>query len=474
MSILGGGTTDFPSILGSDDLDIDCINLTVQNQFTINSLGLTNTQWATLQGINTDQTIQDQINDIINVTSGEGYWGSFWSTIDQVASTSNTAYLVTFNSFDASNNSIVLTNQIGSTGNYEGIRVNNGAVYNIQISLQLTSTSSSTSDFKVWYKKNGTNISASSATASTHNNNNFVILTYNLVIKLADNDIISFGWQTSNTNLSLDTIPATTTPYVSPASPSVIATFTQVQYYQDNTAVVVGLEADVAQLQTDMSQAQTDIANNTTNIASNTSSINTLNTQMTTANANIATNTSNITSNTNSINTLNSQMSTANSNITTLQNDMTSVQAGLATVGTATATNTAGIAGLVASQSAQDVIITSHTASIGTLNTSVGSLTTKTQNISAVPNVTTISGTLTGTGSVDFANASIDNLALNVSMTGVGKFNLSSTTGAHTVYSPSFRVGSASGTGGSVYLGGYGDSVYINNFPSWWYSSNQF
>ena len=474
MSILGGGTTDFPSIWGDDNNSLTVYDLTVQNEFVLEALGLTNTQFATLQGINTDTTIQDQINDIINVTSGEGYWGSFWSTIDQVASSSNTAYLVTFNSFDASNNSIVLTNQIGSTGNYEGIRVNNGAVYNIQISLQLTSTNASTHNFKVWYKKNGTNIPASSATASTHNNNNFVILTYNLVIKLADNDIISFGWRTSNTNLSLDTLPATTTPYVSPASPSVIATFTQVQYYQDNTAVVAGLEADVAQLQSDMSQAQTDIANNTTDIATNTANIATNTTNISTNTANIATNTSNITSNTNSINTLNSQMSTANSNITTLQNDMTSVQAGLATVGAATATNTAGIAALVASQAAQDVIITSHTASIGTLNTSVGSLTTKTQNISAVPNVTTITGTLTGTGSVDFANASIDNLALNVAMTGVGKFNLSSTTGAHTVYSPSFRVGSVSGTGGAVYLGGFGDTVYVNNFPFWYFSSNQF
>jgi hypothetical protein len=113
--------------------------------------------------------------------------------------------------------------------------------------------------------------------------------------------------------------------------------------------------------------------------------------------------------------------------------------------------------------------ITANTTAIATNSTDITTLKAKTFNQTAVATVsTTFGGALISdtmqTGSIDTTTVDTDNISLAVSMSGVGKINLSSTTGAHTIYAPSTTISSTTGVGGAVYLGGYLDTVYINGF----------
>jgi hypothetical protein len=107
--------------------------------------------------------------------------------------------------------------------------------------------------------------------------------------------------------------------------------------------------------------------------------------------------------------------------------------------------------------------ITANTTSITTLQA-------KTVNQSALAGVSTtfagalISDSLNAT-TVDTNTLGVVDINITGSMSGLGKINLSSTTGANTIYAPSTTLASASGSGGAVYLGGYLDTVYVNGWP---------
>lgn len=132
----------------------------------------------------------------------------------------------------------------------------------------------------------------------------------------------------------------------------------------------------------------------------------------------------------------------------------------LATLGTAATAATAYT----------NLIATGLQTQITANQTSITALQAKTVNQTAVPGVSTTFGgileatNVTATATVSASSVDTDNISLAVSMTGVGKINLSSTTGANTIYAPSTTLASASGAGGAVYLGGYLDTVYINGF----------
>lgn len=243
--ITGLGSTDFPSLLGDDNINAEFYNLNVSNEFSISSLGLTNPQFATLQGIHTYETIQQQFDSLTNLTTG--YWGAFDSNISQTAVSTNTAYIVTFNNYDTNSNGIVLNDPVGG-GNYNSLKVLNGAVYNIQHSIQLSSTNANSSNVKLWIRLNGVDIQDSAGVQTIHVTNGNLVLAYNFIIKLQANDYISLVWATTDTSMFLKMIPATTSPYVSPLSPSAIITFQQVQYYQDNAPSIALLQAEVTDL----------------------------------------------------------------------------------------------------------------------------------------------------------------------------------------------------------------------------------
>jgi hypothetical protein len=145
------------------------------------------------------------------------------------------------------------------------------------------------------------------------------------------------------------------------------------------------------------------------------------------------------------------------------QGEVTQAQMTAAIAASATATL---VAAAIAATAYTDLVASGLQLEIDAISTAVGNNTTdittlqeKTVNQTASAGVSTTFAGAVNTDSID-----TDNIALAVSLSGVGKINLSSTTGAHTIYAPSTTISSVSGVGGAVYLGGALDTVYINGF----------
>ena len=178
-------------------------------------------QFDMLEGINTNQTIQEQINALVAGLETIGYWGAFYSTTTQTNPTANTANLITVNNSDPSNNQV----EIGATSSQ--IKVLNNGVYNFQFSAQYEKTDGGKDDFSLWFLKNGTNISNSNSVFSIHDNNGSLIASLNFMLKLSANDYIQLAWSSADVDMALTYIGAQTTP-TRPATPSVIITVHQV------------------------------------------------------------------------------------------------------------------------------------------------------------------------------------------------------------------------------------------------------
>lgn len=178
-------------------------------------------QFDMLEGIHTDETIQEQIDGIINGLETIGYWGAFWSTVTQTNLVVNTINYVTVNNSDPNNNQV----QIGTAPSH--IKVLNAGVYNIQFSLQYDKTDGGKDDFSLWLLKNGVNVADSNSEFSIHDNNGKLIAALNLVINLSANDYIQLAWSSADSNMRLLYQAAQTGP-TRPATPSAIITVIQV------------------------------------------------------------------------------------------------------------------------------------------------------------------------------------------------------------------------------------------------------
>jgi hypothetical protein len=114
-------------------------------------------QFDMLEGIDTNQTIQQQINGIVAGLESVGYWGAFWSNIDQTNAGATSTNFMTVNNSDPSNNGVV----IGATSSQ--IKVLNDGVYNIQFSAQFDKNDGGKDNVEVWFAKNGSNIADSNS-----------------------------------------------------------------------------------------------------------------------------------------------------------------------------------------------------------------------------------------------------------------------------------------------------------------------
>lgn len=209
-------------------------NLSVINADEVNTILLTketpsglitNTQFNQLYGLDTDQTIQEQIDEIQGEIAGIGsnYWGSFWSTSDQTNPTANTMNLFTFNNADPSNNLVDLS---GSTPT-SIVKVFNSNVYNIQFSVQLKHGNSSKIDVDIWLRKNGANVADTNSRISLNVNDQHVVPAWNFVLPLTAGDYIELAWSSADTSVLAEYDPPATSP-TRPAVPSIILTVTNV------------------------------------------------------------------------------------------------------------------------------------------------------------------------------------------------------------------------------------------------------
>lgn len=149
-------------------------------------------------------------------------YGAFYDTTTQSAASTTTAYAITFDTSD-------ITNEV-SLSNSSRLNVTNPGVYNLQYSVQLNSDDTAPQDVDVWVRKNGTDVANSNsrfglAARKGPGDPFHVIGAINLVIALQASDYIQLYWRTSSTSVTITAYAAGATP-TRPAIPSVIATLT--------------------------------------------------------------------------------------------------------------------------------------------------------------------------------------------------------------------------------------------------------
>lgn len=149
-------------------------------------------------------------------------YGAFQDTADQTAASANTAYAINFNTTDYSNNIYI--------SNGSRINVRNYGIYNLQFSAQLRNTDTQIHDVDIWLRKNGSDVVGSNGQVSVPNSHGGVdgriLPAWNYIIDLDANDYVELVWSTSSTQVSIDFIPAQT----SPTRPSTASIISSMQY----------------------------------------------------------------------------------------------------------------------------------------------------------------------------------------------------------------------------------------------------
>ena len=178
-------------------------------------------------------------------------YGAFQDSTDQTAASTTVAYPMTFDTTDFSNG-VYLSNS-------SRLNARNAGIYNVQFSVQLQNTDNAQHTVDIWFRKNGTNITASNSmftvparkSASIYGH---LIAAINYFVELAANDYVEIVWRAESTTVSIEQLPTQTSP-TRPATPSVIATM---QYVAPNAMDNVYVSA-----QTNGSATLTHFANST-------------------------------------------------------------------------------------------------------------------------------------------------------------------------------------------------------------------
>jgi hypothetical protein len=150
-----------------------------------------------------------------------GYYGQFYDTTTQTATSTSVAYLVSCATTSISNGVSISAGRI---------TVANAGVYNFQFSIQLTNPTASIAETTFWVKYNSVDIANSSSTLGIpikHGGvNGQMILSLNQVFNMAAGDYLELWWHSNIAGVLIETLPATTLPTV-PQSPGVILTMLQ-------------------------------------------------------------------------------------------------------------------------------------------------------------------------------------------------------------------------------------------------------
>jgi len=180
------------------------------------------------QGIKFTQLETKDVSTLTVSTTGDngsiGYWGAFWDMTDQTIASTTTAYVVNLGNANADNNGVSVV-----SGNR--VTVAHAGVYNIAVSVQVTSTNVQIHDAWFWFRKNGTDIPASCSQISvpqSHGGTAGALIFYvNIFEKMAAGDYVQLVWSSSDLAVSLQHVNALTSP-TRPETPSVILTVNQV------------------------------------------------------------------------------------------------------------------------------------------------------------------------------------------------------------------------------------------------------
>lgn len=143
-------------------------------------------------------------------------YGAFHDTTTQTAAATGTAYAVTFNSTDLSNDV-----SIGSPTSR--IVVANAGIYNFQFSLQLDKSSGAAGHTYIWARVNGTDVAYSASEVAIQGTTAEAIPAWNFVLSMNANDYFQLMWSVDDANIQLKAVAAAAPV---PAIPSVILTAT--------------------------------------------------------------------------------------------------------------------------------------------------------------------------------------------------------------------------------------------------------
>jgi hypothetical protein len=170
------------------------------------------------------------IDGNINIVSGSSFtrwgnklfnYGQFSDSTTQSGS-ANTAYAMKLNTTDFSLNTRIVSQS--------RITVDNTGIYNLQFSTQLGNTANTAIDFDIWFAYTGSNI-ANSNTQLTLNkvpgSLGKLVAAWNFMTPIYANDYIEIMWSCTAATGQLQSQGTQTGP-TRPATPSVIATLTQI------------------------------------------------------------------------------------------------------------------------------------------------------------------------------------------------------------------------------------------------------
>lgn len=147
------------------------------------------------------------------------YYGVFSKTTDQTPAAANTAYALTFDSAQISNGVA-----IGSPTSR--IVVPQSGLYQFDVTLQITSTSSSAKTVWVWFRKNGTDIANSARLVTTDINGGYIPVALAETVSLEANGYMEIMFASDSTDVTVDTVASTA---FAPAAPAAVLQVTQAQ-----------------------------------------------------------------------------------------------------------------------------------------------------------------------------------------------------------------------------------------------------
>lgn len=147
-------------------------------------------------------------------------YGSWFSTVDQTAAATNTAYNFTVNNIDYEEGISVKSNS--------QFTVKESGTYNLQFSAQIhhrTGGGGGAGDsIWIWLKKNGSSV-ANSATRLNLSSGKYAVAAWNFISQLNHDDYLQLAWAADTTQMAIEHETASSPK---PAVPSLIVTMNQI------------------------------------------------------------------------------------------------------------------------------------------------------------------------------------------------------------------------------------------------------
>jgi hypothetical protein len=157
-------------------------------------------------------------------TNFAGYYGSFYSSVDQAVAVNTPIAMAAETTADADG----VTMELNASSKKTEITFAHTGTYNIQFSAQLYSAGGGGSGetVDIWFALNGASIADSATKIIVPSNAPFVVAAWNFIVSLAAGDYVEIYWITNNANIRIEHVNAASPV---PAIPSVIITAQQIR-----------------------------------------------------------------------------------------------------------------------------------------------------------------------------------------------------------------------------------------------------